>query len=213
MTTYTLAGLKAEIADDTLRSDLSTQIANAISSAIRFYQKRRFYFNETRTTTFATVASQATYSSSDDTDIPKFMVVDAVFITDSSGNRYELDYYDPADIHWLQGNGASTGRPFGYSYYDQSFTFYPIPDDVYTITPMGQISKDEPASDGEANNVWMTEAYELIRCRAKGLLFTHVMKDPAQAQTMSLAEQVALADLVSRTNAKLATGFIARTSF
>ena len=37
----------------------------------------------------------------------------------------------------------------------------------YDIQFVGGIKTAAPASDAEAGNVWMTEAYELIRCRAK----------------------------------------------
>ena len=72
----TLATLKSRIADDISRSDLTTQIANSITDAITYYQNRRFFFNETRSETFDTVAAQSLYRSSDDAAIPTFARLD-----------------------------------------------------------------------------------------------------------------------------------------
>ncbi len=213
MTTYTRAGLAAQIADDLARSDLSQQILDAIENAIEQRKTKRFYFNETRSTTFATVANQSEYSSSDDTDIPLFLELDQVFVTDSGGSVFPIDSEDPGTLTWLLGNGASTGRPFSYAYYDRKFVLYPIPDGVYTITPMGHIEVAAPASDSEANNVWMTEAFEMIRSDAKAYLYAHTIRDSEQAAVMVDAAQGAKNTLMSATNRRVATGDIERTSF
>jgi len=41
---------------------------------------------------------------------------------------------------------------------------------------------DEPASDGETSNAWMTTAERLVRARAKGELYIHVIKEPVRAK-------------------------------
>lgn len=43
---------------------------------------------------------------------------------------------------------------------------------------------DEPVADGTAGNAWMTTAEMLIRCRAKGELWLHVIKEPTRAKEM-----------------------------
>lgn len=174
----TLAALKARIVDDLNRSDLTTQIADAINDAIDFYEEQRFYFNETRASTFATVSAQSTYTSSDDADIPLWVALDAVYITDSNSETYELDPIDPVIIEAYLDNSASSGRPRVYSYYEQSFRFHPIPNAVFTVRPLGVIKKAAPATDSEASNVWMVDAFELIRCRAKAYLGLHVLRNP-----------------------------------
>lgn len=214
MTTYTLAGLKARIADDLARSDLTTQIADAIEDSIEFFKKKRWYFNETRTATFATVAAQSFYDSSDDADIPLFLELDEVFITDTDGRRIPLDRRDPAEVHASLDNNAASGRPYCYAYFNQGFLFYPIPDAAYTITPMGHIEVAMPSTDDETNNVWMTEAFEMIRGHAKALLYTHTIKNaPDKKAEMVDAAGGAKNALTSATNRKKATGQIERTTF
>lgn len=209
----TLGDLKAEIADDLARTDLTSQIANAITAAIKRFQNRRFYFNETRSTTFTTADGQSTYSSSDSADIPKFARLDMVSLEDTNGEQYTLTPYSIERMESLLDNSAANGRPWGYLYFEESFRLYPTPDAAYTVRPIGTIMKDAPATDGEANNVWMTDAYELIRCRAKAYLAAHVLRDPELAQVMVQAEGDALSDLRERGTQRMSTGTVTRTTF
>ncbi len=210
MTTKSL--LITRIADDLARADLTSQIGNAIDDAITHYQVQRFFFNETRLATFVTVAAQSTYTSSDDADVPLFIELDAVMLNDGTNNR-ELEHISPAEIEWLLDSAASSGRPNRYSYYEESFRLYPVPDIVYTIRPIGLISKAGPATDDEAGNVWMTKAFELIRSRAKLLLAGHVIIDPELAGMMSVAEQQAYDKLRRQTSKKQSGGTIEATCF
>ena len=45
----TFGALKAKVADDLVRTDLDTQIADAVNEAIADYKTERFWFNEYRT--------------------------------------------------------------------------------------------------------------------------------------------------------------------
>lgn len=208
----TLAILKAAIATDLARDDLTGPIATAISTAITFYQPKRFYFNESRSATFATVAAQSRYSSADDTDIPKFVQIDGLFVEDGS-DTWEQRRIDPLEMEFLIGSSDSSGRPYCYSYFDQTFAFHPTPDDAYTVRALGLIKKDAPASDAEASNVWMTDGYELIRCRAKWLLAMHNLIDPSLADRMAQMERIELTRLREETGRKVGYGRITPTEF
>lgn len=209
MTTLTL--LKSTIADDIDRTDLTSQIAAAINSAIAFYATKRFYFNETRSSTFVTVAAQSRYTSSDDTDIPKFVSLDRMFLIDTGSLVYELEQIDPLEMELLLDSGASSSRPNCFSWYERTFAFHPIPDGIYTIRPLGIIQKDAPATDDEENNIWMTDGFELIRSAAKRYLTMHVINDPDLMQRASQAEGMARDQLKS--DRYMATGNIVPTVF
>lgn len=73
----TLALLKAEIADDIDRTDLTSAVAAEITKAITYYQNFRFYFNETRDCVIATVADQRLYADEDVEGIVYRIVVDS----------------------------------------------------------------------------------------------------------------------------------------
>lgn len=208
-----LSTLKAEIADDLARSDLTTRIAAAINAAIDHYQEERFFFNETRAATFATVAAQSRYTSSDDADIPLFLELDDFFIEDST-NSYDLgEPSDPAELEFLLGQAPGSARPFMYARLDDGFILYPPPDIVYTVRPIGHIEVAAPATDSEADNPWMTKAYQLIRCRAEGYLYRHVIKSPQKADIAAASEASALQALRGKTSRKRATGRIKPTLF
>ena len=213
--TYTMGGLKSVIADDIARGDLTSQIAVAIETAINTLKIKRFWFNETRTRTFLTVAAQSTYTVADDPDIPLLLEIDEMFVDDSTGSRRRLGKQeDPDYIEWLLGLGASSGRPYRWAYYDKSFVFYPIPDTVYTITPMGHVRLDAPTDDADATNVWVTiDAFEMVRAAAKAYLFQHVIRDEDQAGEMMGAAKNAEKHLISSGNRRIATGSVERTTF
>lgn len=210
----TLALLKSRIADDLNRTDLTSQIADAITDSIEYYKNDRFYFNETRASTFTTVADQSTYSASDDADIPLFFDIDEVWVEDSSGQRYYMSRLDPARMEYLLDNSAASGRPYEWSYFEESFRLFPIPDvSTYTVRPQGGIEKAAPATDGETDNVWMVDAFELIRSLAKKYLAAHVTKDKDDAAMMQAAESHAFDTLLAKTSKRVGSGVIVSTSF
>jgi hypothetical protein len=172
MTTLTV--MKARIVREVRRSNITTDIAAAISSAIAEYQSDRFWFNETRAFTFVTVASQESYTSADDADLGNIIKFDYVTLA-LTGNSYPLKPIEPERIEFLNASGTFTGTPLGYCWYGEALRLYPIPTEVQTIR-IGCVKKvAEPATDGEASNPWMTHAELLIRSRAKYELYTHVL--------------------------------------
>jgi hypothetical protein len=209
----TLATLKAKIADDLARSDLTTQIATAITSAITYYQPQRFFFTETRASTFLTVVEQSIYDVDDDADIPLFLELDGMTFRDSSGQSYNLPRIDPVEMELLLDGNANIARPYCYAYYESSFRFYPVPDAVYTMRPLGVIEKAAPAADDTAGNVWMVHGYELIRCHAKADLYTNVVRERDKVQDMQEREVMELNRLRNKTTRQVATGRIMATQF
>ena len=195
----TLAILKSRIADELARDDLTTQIAYAISDAIAAYTDERFYFNESRSNTFATVANQEFYTSSDAAFIGTLNKIDyiACYVGDQP---YQVLPMRPVDMESFSTNGTSTGQPSWYVFYNKSLRFYPVPDAVYTVRVAAAVDVAAPATDGEASNAWMIYAERLIRSRAKLELALHVLKDLELAATMQQAVEEAFDQLKSRTN-------------
>lgn len=194
----TLAIMKARIADELARDDLTSQIAYAITDAITAYEDERFHFNESRATTFPTVAGQEFYSSTDAAAIGNIQKIDYVKVY--VGNQpYDLRYERPDAMESLSVNGTQTGTPWAYTWYGSQFRVYPIPDQVYTVRIGASVKVAAPASDSEASNSWMTHAERLIRARAKLELALHVLKDEGLAATMVQAVEEALAQLHGRT--------------
>lgn len=198
----TLAQMRSRIADDLDRSDLSSQIDKAINRAIKYYQGRRFWFNET-TGTFTTVADQRTYGSAD--GLPSDIVeIDFLKIALTSLD----DPITPRTYSWIEnidlGNNL-TGEPTDYALYQEKVYLYPIPDATYTITVSYQQSYSELSSDSDTND-WTTEAEDLIEARARWWLYTRVIQDREMAADAKAEEREALKMLVQRTEKMLMKG-------
>lgn len=198
----------AEIESDTDRSD-TTAITAKIEAAIRQYQPRRFWFNESRSVTFNTVASTAEYSFA--TIGTEFYKIDGAFLTDGT-EVLELDRRDYRALELLASD-TTEAVPTDYAYIARAIRLYPTPDAIYSTRLTGHVKAAAPAGDGEASNVWMTEAYDLIMSRAKAELYAHRWEDPNNAALMRAAEQDALRRLLAATHDKVAMGYLEATEF
>lgn len=208
----TLTTLKARIAADLERSDLTTEIGQAIEDAIRHHQTERFWFNETRDLTFTTVAGQSIYTADDDADIGNIIRVDAAFVS-NGGSVSLLTRETPERIEYLTDNSAASGEPYLWTWFAGAIRLYGIPNDAYDIQLIGHFAAPAPASDAETGNAWMVNAFELIRCTAKGYLAVHVTRDPQLAGDMVQAEARELDRLRRATSRYVASNTIRATPF
>ena len=192
-----LATLKSTIERQIHRSDLTTDIASAISSAIKHYQSKRFTFNQTRAT-FSTVAGTEFYSSL--TDIAE---IDAVTVT-VNGRKVALSEWGFGEMEVVSTTTNTQGQPWAYSWYAEQIRLYPVPDAVYTITVSYLQKIAEPSTDGTSNE-WTTEAEELIRHAAKKRLYRDVTLEPQMAMVAEQAEIEAYRRLMQESQ-KLTTG-------
>lgn len=183
----TLAVMKARIADEIARSDLTSQIANAINDAIAIYQSERFRFSDSIPNglpTFNTEVGRAVYTSADNANINSLFAFDAVFAL--IGNTQEpLLRQDPSAVIAYNQTGTMSGQPSWYAYQGDQLILSPIPSQVFLITLNVFRKVAAPASDDEANNPWMTTAERLIRSRAKYELAVHVTGNKDLAARMS----------------------------
>lgn len=208
----TLADLKAEICDDLARTDLMKQVETQISRAIAHYQGTRFWFNESRAETFSTVAGQQDYPYGDTAAITDFIHIDALFSTISTTVR-QLRMVSPEEIETLGGVNVTTGEPTSYALFDRMIRLYPAPDKAYSMRLQGHIRLAEPATDTEATNVWLNNAYDLIRCRAKKMIALHITRDADMVQAMDAGERSAVDALYVQTAMRIGSGFIRATTF
>lgn len=201
----TLAIMKARIASELRRTDLTTQIADAISTAIQAYEHERWFFNESRENTFETVTDQQNYGASDAAFIGLISKIDYVFIL-IDGQPFELLPDTMREIEDVAAAPDFTGQPGWYAWYDEQIWLYPTPPQAWTIRVGAVIEQAEPASDAETGNPWMTKAERLIRSRAKYEIYTHVLRNMEEASVMAAAVTEALEQLNVRTTRKVKTG-------
>lgn len=205
MTTY--ATMRTRILDEYTNESLTAaQVNSAIQSAIAHYQRERFYFNESRSVTFSTAASQEFYTSSDASDIPNLSLIDELTITDNGTRRPLI----PRTWDWIDTVSTTTtsvGSPTDYCYYAQQIRLYPIPDAVYSIRISGLIRLTTLSADSDSN-AWMIDGEELIRQRAKWDLATNYLMAPDLSSAASECEAVAYRVLKAETARRLGSGSI-----
>lgn len=211
----TLGDMKTRIADELLRSDLTSQIALAITSAVKHYQRRRFLFNEA-STTFVTVAAQEYYTTSDNAAILTAVQIDRLRILQGT-SRLPMTFMEADEMDALAASLNTRGLPLQWAYETQQLRLYPTPDAAYTITMYYVATLDVPASDVTSNG-WTDDAEILIRARAKRILMKDVIgiRTPEMAldyQGLLETEDDALMDLQGLVTQRRTTGMIRPSAF
>jgi hypothetical protein len=180
MTNYVT--MRTRIADEMLNSSLTnSHINNAIQSAIKYYERSEFYFNQSYAT-FNTVAGQEWYGASDLAAIPDMAEIKTITVS-SSGVSIGISSLDYVEMQETQ-TGNFTGYPKAFCYYGQRIRLYPIPDQAYQCT-VSYVQRFPALSGDTDTNAWMTEAEELIRNASKLRLAVDVLKDDADAARFS----------------------------
>ena len=183
MTTF--AVLKDRIADDLRRSDLDSQINNAVLDAVKRWEGKRFWFNEKRfrvdtvdgTETYALPSTLLETDGSAITAGEDLLAVDDAVILDN-GDTYRLhEQTDQWMNEWQSPAARYKGTPDYYGIYANALRLAPIPDAVYQITLSG-IARLVPLSADGDSNAWTTEAESLIRHQALAEIYRVVLRDP-----------------------------------
>lgn len=212
----TLGDMKADIADDIddTTQEYADQIGKAVLAAIRYCERETYYFNETRDVTFQTVSGQQWYDSADNADIPTLVHIERAYSEEASGQRSELLRYRPNDLEILSDNSAARGEPYGFTYFGQRIRLYPVPVSTqYTIRLQLSPYRIAALADNDDTNAWTTEAYDLIKARAKYILAKNTLLNAALA-VESLNDYNDQSDALKReTSSRNGTGCIVPTSF
>lgn len=210
----TLAVMRTRIAKELRRTGaagINDDIDEAIYTAIEEYQTYRFTFNESRSSTFDTVADQAIYTVDDAAAIGNIIDLDYVAFT-IDDQTYPLLPGDNEEIE--NSTNAGSGMPSEYVIYDEAIRLWPAPSaSGWTVRIAGHMKIAAPADESEADNPWMTKAEKLIRCRAKRELALHRLRDPDLAALMGNEELDALNKLERRRNDLIGTGRIRPMAF
>jgi hypothetical protein len=129
--------MQDRIADELMRGDLTSQIALAINSAIDIYQKERFRFNETSTTTFVTEVGKQFYNAGNttftDPSYPgtvlsprTFYTIEKLLITVPPA-VFVMSRIQPAEMLTLSQTGTQMGQPYHWSLDNETIALYPVP--------------------------------------------------------------------------------------
>lgn len=212
-----LGTMTQRIRDEILRdTDVETNyIKKAIASAIRTYRYHRFWFNE-GTFTLSTVDGTQDYSavSSGSAGYPRDLIsVDRLTLVHNT-SLIKLPKVGIQEFRDLDSGDNTEGRPSCWTFHHESLMLYPTPDAVYTIR--GDYVKELTGLDGDDDRLglsavyvddawsfrdvdgnlitdsytsaWFDEAEEMVRAKAKALVYSEVLRD-----TKAAAEQEAIA--------------------
>jgi len=199
-----LGSLKTIIANDLHRSDLTTQINQAVTAAVKFYNKEQFWFHEGQYT-FTTSASQVWYTASS-----SIRGINTALAT-VSGTKYPLERWTYKDVDETD-DGVTTGEPIAITYFQDMYRFSPTPDGAYVITLSRTRALNEPAS-ASGSNAWTTSAAELIRFRSEWDIYHNYLRNPEMAQRAKAAEIEALGGLSTENRVRVSTNRIRKSGF
>lgn len=200
------------------RTDLATQITDAIQSAITYYQRRKFFFNEGIDTSITTVSGTASYT------VPTGFQGDDDLTLTYSNYPFPLEKRTWDEMVNLRINATQAPSvPTDYAYYADQFWLYPTPNGAYLLT-LSETKNLSALSGSTDTNAWMVEGEELIRNRAKADVKINVIYDAAAIAERaalvgsneffySLGEKVAYSSLMAVSVQKMSSGRLRPTQF
>jgi hypothetical protein len=202
MSTY--GEMQDNIARVISRTDLTTEIQQAIQAAIRHYEAEPFWFNE-NTDTRTTTSSTKTYTLTADT-----AEVVAVLAT-NNGTTYELTPGTHQEMDAFD-TSATFGQPSEWSIWNQQLRLYPTPDKAYTLTVRYQRRLGTLSATTDTNG-WTTHAYDVIEARALWWLHTFKTRNTNAAMAAKAAEMESANRLHASHTRYVSTGRLKATQF
>ena len=208
------SNLVTQIADeiDDTTSEYTAQIQTAVFAAIRFCERSTYYFNETRDVTFQTVMGQAFYGSSDEPNIPTLIRIQRAYIEDN-GQNLELIRTTPDYLEVIDDTLGSQNKPVLWTYINQKIRLYPVPNAAYTIRLQLGPYRLAPITNPSDSNVWTVEAFDMVKARAKYILYKDILKDPNLASEALNDYRDQHNALMGETDDRHRTGVIQATTF
>lgn len=205
MTTFVI--MQTRIASELRRSNLTTEIKAAINDAIKDAAKDRFFFNEVKGQTFATVAATEYYSDLSLTEVDAMYYFQGTF-------RYNMDLESNLDADAYAEGNVSGGQLRSYSRHASQFRLYPVPASVVTVyvDGYGRMTPSPLVNDADTN-AWFTEGERYIRALAKSILLKDVIRDMSEAAVYEAIADDYRTSLVEQTTLRIGTGQITPTQF
>lgn len=194
--------LKARIADELSRSDLTSQINNHVLDAIKRLENDGFWFNQAEAT-LNTAQGDSLYALPGD-----FLSLDSL-----KASRQNADWVlQPRSLEYIYELSDVQGSPTTYVIHRENLTLYPTPDQVYTLT-LGYLKRLTALSADTDSNEWTAEAEEMIRAAACETLCRGILRDPSWADQWRALKMDARRALRARTALATTTGTLQPSGF
>ena len=185
--TQTLGNMLTRIGSEINRTDIDSNIYDAVISAIAFYEPYQFYFNQA-TTTVTTTSDQRYTAISGITD---FVYPLSLRVTDSA-SQYRL--LEPMTFSEMEGRyltDSSTGNIYYYSVFAERFYWWLIPNAAFTVTVnyIKSLTRPSGSTDTSYATAWMNDAEAMIRSKAKFYIYADVLRNNDKAQKFEAISQ------------------------
>ena len=203
-----IAVIQDEIDDTT--NEYFSQIQEAIFSAIRFCSREPLFFNETRDVVFATKKGQAWYGKADERTIATALHIRFVFLEKQNGELTQLKFQSPEKLETAQ---QTAGEPFSYSYFAKRLRLYPTPDKSYRIRLLLEPYRLDDVLTADEETPWFSDAFDLIKARAKYELYKDILKDADMAAASFNDFNEKLSALKAETSRRNGSNLIKATVF
>jgi hypothetical protein len=199
-------GLKALIASDLRRSNLTTEIATAVLDAIRDHETERFWWNDTAPRPYTiTVTPNGgaagsgvpgnanpqgdVYFLSPQGNVQEFVKIDMVRAL-IPGVWYTVKATDWTTIEFFYST-LSNGQPSWWAYQNGYLRIYPLPSQPYPLRIFGQFRWPALVNDSDINP-WTDDGRNLIRYTALKRLYSYPIRDMQQVANAEQAGERAL---------------------
>lgn len=180
----TVSDLVTRIGNELSRSDLSSRIVEAIQSAVRHYERQRFYFNET-TSVFNLSRSQADYTLAN-MSLTGVVRIDMIRVT-VNGTTYPMKPVGYKELREKVTSASYVGYPREYAFYQEKLYVYPLPTATFTaeVSWVRRLPGISFTASNSVSNAWTNEAFDLIRERAMAQVKINVLQQGAAKQEMA----------------------------
>lgn len=177
-------------------------VGDAINDAIRFWQYRRFWFNEASTTTTLIVNNEIIPGIPSD-----FLYEDEEngFVIPYANISYTLKKKPPKVLDGISTNAQ--GLPFIYTWRNGQYEVYYLPNLAYTLNIYYIKSYSDLSADGD-NNDFTNKADQLITYEALSRLSGEDRQDLQMDNTYAAKADREYKNLCSRTFQQTASGYL-----
>ena len=210
----TFGDLKAQVASDLRRSNLTTEIASAVLDAIRDHDTERFWWNSTPLPYHLTISpgggvdSGAGFPQGDcypltpQGAIYEFIMIDAVRA--NIGVWYTVKSTDWLTIEDLYST-LSSGQPSWWALDADLLRIYPLPSQSYELRIFGHYRLPPLVNDADSNE-WTNQGFNLVRYTALKRLYSFPIRDADQVQNAEQAGMRAMDYLRRKTDRRTRSG-------
>ena len=199
--------MRSRIAREMKRGELTSagdEIRDAILSAIKHMENRRFTWNEFLDTTVTASASTAYMNFSDFSVRP--IIIDSIKVR-ISNRDYPLIRKGWSELEAIDA-GQWSGYPDWYAIHSRRIRLYPIPQANYPLVMSGvrDLTEISLSASNSATNGWMTDGEALIRMTAKAMLFRDELRAPELSGQFMMESERVMRELQRETSAQVSSG-------